>query len=1680
MNQLKRFLRKKMNLTIRRRRTAWRRLLCVETLEDRRLLAFDPSSLDEHPEAVPLYQLGSQPQIVFLDFDGAENVTYDGPIVQKNLVIPSFNAASVGLGGAEPRIINSVIDTLNIQFNDTGIRFTQNRPSSDAYSTIYVGGTDSSFSQYGSFNGLAEKIDIANSDRSDNAFVFSAKLGFLGMSSDRFASEVINVISHETLHLLGYSHALEQSPHVSPLQAVAFGSDIFYHGEPTHQQATADAFPFVRENILAAIQEGNEESDKTNNDLLACYTPAVDSNIDGLGLLDGPQFDPANHFDGSYFNESAARINTFLERTVEIIAASPTGLNQNNALEASRCFGRAVHIAQDFYSHSNWVELHAARDNSGNRLIPENALIDMGLSHWNSLFPYSNHSGALIVQGETLPPWIISVTRQSENAVVWVTKSDGQIFPGIISGSLNPIVYPQTEPDGDDTPGNAMTGTVAMRHGGKALGLNVGNTDFPDVLSKDDDTYAGFQQAFDFAVDQTRHEMKRLFSLVHERLGTVKPLLDAWIGEFSGQIGDFRGQTGDIIPVDLGRILHDGAQFAFTGQARILSPIEDGTFLSKTLKATFNVERRDWKLYYLSPDGIEQVVGYVVQSDKIDKAPFKTFGKFYFAPGTANNLVHDQSALDHGFQGRISLQLSVDGVETYDVIIKVLPGVSTNSAAAEPAFVSDYSLNALRLQQRLNYLGYRDTTDDFTRSTIAFTNGTPAPDTITDSGNGFVLAGFQPGMKITVRGSASGQNDGTFTIATVTPGVLTLIGTDSLTTQPVQPAGSSVSLTLHKPLAVDGIIGPRTQSAIRALKQSIYPATRTSSTIGFVNSNPDKITDIENGLVTAGFKPGMKIHVSGSASGANAKTFTIANVTAGEITLISTDSVTAQGPGTSITLEDAERISDKLTNLSVLHLNGSGGTLSAEERQSSAQGLRAAGQRIGLGNLALLKQPLPLVGTTVAETKSIPTTPKDEISLASALSIDTELQDSLFNPLADYIQSTESPDQVGAQEYLTGRGVTGVSLTSFVPSIGTGGQQVARNSFRIGFTRTVSDTSRTLRLGENASVAGLATNLQIPITLTTTLTGDLEFGVDLTKSVLDEAFYLKIHSLTANAGASLPPASLTDLDILGRFLKLDVSSGNLNLNAGVSVASAEFTLGSLIRSPLSSLVSVTAPTASAFVGFTASAELFGKTYTVSINFSDGDVFDNTPIDLSIENFVDSIDASIIDSSEGLKRLLTIGSSSFKEALTQFGTAIDNLRGTSLFDVSLGLAKSLDVGNVLKLKEAWDAVITNNFGGNNPVQDLASLLDRLGASSDGNYNAATGQLTIDLDMSRALLKQSGVVGFDTDLGPIGSFSSASLAEIQADATLKFTLGIDLNGALGSGFDLSDSTLLTTLNGPDGLTDVTYFDEENIQRTRWDIADRPGTLDGVRITLSDGTSFDVELDNLTTVDQVLTAINGAAAAPTALGARYAQLYTGGSAFASLDVTRKSFKFLDKTRGEAGSFTIIALNNSVIGMAGVGLGIFGTSSSANADGYHEILGAPLHNDGLAQRLYLVSTPANLPTIGGSVVVTASDIDASLKVLIAEAKVVNGTGTARASLMLTLDGMAADDGKITLSELLQSIDTPALLVVAAESSASLNVILPVTASAPWLAANQVASGNVVVSWPNFPSIETLEVTHD
>jgi len=77
-------------------------------------------------------------------------------------------------------------------------------------------------------------------------------------------------------------------------------------------------------------------------------------------------------------------------------------------------------------------------------------------------------------------------------------------------------------------------------------------------------------------------------------------------------------------------------------------------------------------------------------------------------------------------------------------------------------------------------------------------------------------------------------------------------------------------------------------------------ATMTETTIAFVNSNPDTLTDSGNAFLTNGFVAGQEVTIAGSTS--NDGTYKIETAAAGTITLTAGASLTAEVAGDTVTL----------------------------------------------------------------------------------------------------------------------------------------------------------------------------------------------------------------------------------------------------------------------------------------------------------------------------------------------------------------------------------------------------------------------------------------------------------------------------------------------------------------------------------------------------------------------------------------------------------------------------------------------------------------------------------------------------------------------------------------------------------------------------------------------------------
>ncbi|HEX2670601.1 MAG TPA: hypothetical protein VHM25_07015 [Polyangiaceae bacterium] len=246
-------------------------------------------------------------------------------------------------------------------------------------------------------------------------------------------------------------------------------------GEPNHEQITGLGLSFLRAEILLAIQAANIATD-----------------IEFLTVN-------ANHFDDCNFSGGSHVIQ---RSQAEAVAQLDPGVSTPEAeLLAIRAFARSLHAVQDFYAHSNWIELGGQ------------VLVDRSLGAFPTLGPYSTvpSSGFVVVQGDK--PKRAALSRNDDarypaNAIVTL-KLDKNRAPALISGTV------------DYEPGNFCPPSVAMTH---------------DELNKDKSTLPGrenqYEAAKSLAILQTEHEWCRLRELMRSAWGEPGVArLDAWVAE---------------------------------------------------------------------------------------------------------------------------------------------------------------------------------------------------------------------------------------------------------------------------------------------------------------------------------------------------------------------------------------------------------------------------------------------------------------------------------------------------------------------------------------------------------------------------------------------------------------------------------------------------------------------------------------------------------------------------------------------------------------------------------------------------------------------------------------------------------------------------------------------------------------------------------------------------------------------------------------------------------------------------------------------------------------------------------------------------------------------------------------------------------------------------------------------
>jgi len=313
------------------------RRLSFETLEDRRMLSFG-----SYPDLPGLQLVDSQPdqfagQTVYLDFDGAENITYNGPTVIQNIDIPAFKAPGQRAGQEQP-IIANVVAQLEATFAGTGISFTTERPADDTpYSTVILGGNGFASGEGGPFLGLAEQADIGNKNREDSAFVFS-DLVFAGQGD----VTLLDVTVHEIGHLLGYVHSQEApSGRGSDLAAVAYGTGV--HAIISEEAGDLYGALFGISGVTLEYQTYLSQPTTGSSNTGNSVTEGVVEEDDGTRSV--------THFsaggDGSELTDGLLFFNSAFETVSDRYPNAVSNFNSGDTASAYYWLGRAMHFFQD-------------------------------------------------------------------------------------------------------------------------------------------------------------------------------------------------------------------------------------------------------------------------------------------------------------------------------------------------------------------------------------------------------------------------------------------------------------------------------------------------------------------------------------------------------------------------------------------------------------------------------------------------------------------------------------------------------------------------------------------------------------------------------------------------------------------------------------------------------------------------------------------------------------------------------------------------------------------------------------------------------------------------------------------------------------------------------------------------------------------------------------------------------------------------------------------------------------------------------------------------------------------------------------------------------------------------------------------------------------------------------------
>ena len=684
-----------------------------------------PSLNPIDPDPSPLYR-----QVIHVDFDGAQNVTYDdGAARVEGINGPAFSAERAGLGGQEPQIVEHTIEALNEQFADERIRFTEIEPDSNIeHSTIYVGGDESVIAEHESLLSVSEEVDEGNRDHQNQVFVFSESVLPNDVSEDTATDLLVDVISNETNRLLAFDQNT-LSPTETEIRSEIGTLDLI--SQRWQDIVESNFFPnFLgralkdREFLEGVSLTFGQISEQIKSQIVALRNNISDNAIGqvtfgialtGEGILGG----------GANTDKSKVNVGDSVGTEIEV-SEFAAGYNVTwdafGGKDGNWTLARA--LTASIHQHEVGFEFFATVEDL---IVNDQDEVTFGIKFTGGIGPpevkkqIEKSIGPFFLEG-TLGGNFDAAASITLETTLKVSEFKSMVGQETFAEGLADVFIPYY----GDSRWENVVGIAFPAFTPIGFLLNVSRPDTPlgllvhsKELSASADvsatsTVGAWGQA---GISPRKFKFGRVgigakigiqategAKLTTNKISFRNPLFESKPERLPAP--DLAGHTGDLLRVDLASVAA-GRNYDITGFSVVNESNEE------IVPLDFKVNRLRGDLLLTHAGDTDQEYGEIILSDRIidSTLSFEEVGRFYLAPTVSSNLPGDvdQTEQGRGFQGLIRVEFDVDvggATVNREAIIEILPGYSLGGV--NQVDESQGVLNSARIQQRLNYLGFPD------------------------------------------------------------------------------------------------------------------------------------------------------------------------------------------------------------------------------------------------------------------------------------------------------------------------------------------------------------------------------------------------------------------------------------------------------------------------------------------------------------------------------------------------------------------------------------------------------------------------------------------------------------------------------------------------------------------------------------------------------------------------------------------------------------------------------------------------------------------------------------------------------------------------------------------------------------------------------------------------------------